>query len=642
MPLIVVRNHTGHLVQADPTQFNFEKIANGESRVIELSPNIPLISAKRSFEIIGTLEAGFDNSSITHPRFIPDELARELFENACHFSESLCKATLLHVLELVTDSVRQITRADCASLHFPLDVNTQHFAYNVWLGPPFSRELQPRKGGLGEEAIKSGEPKAILYGKKTCKKFNKAVHSAGINSYAAFPLIFRGQQRPDDVMHPSDAFDTPLTGVLNIAFKQHRRFSKGELDSLQPFITLALDAIRNVTYHVQTLNMARQLASLHDIAKLFAGETDTQHLLWSIAGFTKNILAADTAIIYMYNPVSCRFDSRPVTAGRRQNPNSGPSSWNGTYMLPPQLAEQNQSVYARSREQLIKLYGGNDQQDTLTNFLKEEGIESAFSVLLRIGEEVIGILFVNYRHNRNFSKYEKSFIETLASTAAIAIWNRRLEVAVPQIRAKAIQEVCGIVLHEFQPKIGVLELQANKEIENYKFSDIKRQVDSLKQVINAIKGVYEAAAKLPEYRKFDLTQLIRDVVEEAGAGDGLLISLVGLAPLLVEADPNLLRLVIYNGLRNAIEAVSELPNHVDSRRIIINWGSSGDEIWLTILDNGPGLRIGAPFKLGISTKGGHSGIGLSTARLAIASMGGRIQLKPGKDGGTHFEICWQR
>jgi GAF domain-containing protein len=500
--------------------------------------------------------------------------------------------------------------------------------------------LGRRRGGLGEQAIEAGKPIFIHYGKRTSKKFNPAVYDAGIKSYAAFPLIFRGRKLPLEITNLSSQSDDPLTGVLYIAFKQPRRFTKGETNSLKLFISLAIDAIRNVTYHAQALHSSRQLAHLDDIARLFAGEADPQHLLHSIAGHTQNILAADLVMIYVYDAGEHRFLSIPATAGKRQNPISGPGGLGSNYTPPLRLVTERESIYAQSPEQTIALYSDKEHQDMVIRFVEEEEIQSVAAVLLRLGEEVIGGLFVNYRHIHAFSSYERRFIETLASTAAIALWNRRLEITAPQIRAKAIKEICGALLHEFAPRIGALELHATEEVPNYKTSSVKVRLDRCKGPISAIRGLRRAAEGMPTRGVFDLVELVRDIVDEEAQGKGLDISLRGSAPMLTQADRGLLELAICNGLRNAIEAVSDLPKDGRRREVIIDWGVTGNMIWLRIIDNGMGLHTKTPFKLGTSTKKGHSGFGLVTAQLAMASMGGDTRLTPGEDGGALFEIRW--
>jgi sensor histidine kinase regulating citrate/malate metabolism len=121
---------------------------------------------------------------------------------------------------------------------------------------------------------------------------------------------------------------------------------------------------------------------------------------------------------------------------------------------------------------------------------------------------------------------------------------------------------------------------------------------------------------------------------------------VGPQNLVVECDPALLHFSISNGLKNAIEAVQSVkvraPDEAGEPRILISWDQTQTECWITIKDQGPGLSGSATeiVKAGRSTKAGHIGMGLTIAQQAIETMGGALELEPGKEAGTRFEVRW--
>ena len=156
-----------------------------------------------------------------------------------------------------------------------------------------------------------------------------------------------------------------------------------------------------------------------------------------------------------------------------------------------------------------------------------------------------------------------------------------------QIHAKAVEEVTGTILHEFQPIIGVLKLRAVEEVRNYETSGVKIQLDRLDRLVTAIEGLKRAAAA-PKRREFDLAGLVHEIADEEAEGKDVEISLIGPGPLLTEADPDLLQLVVSNGLRNAIDAVLTLPKNARDHAIIMNWDATDIETWLVIIDKGPG------------------------------------------------------
>ncbi len=113
--------------------------------------------------------------------------------------------------------------------------------------------------------------------------------------------------------------------------------------------------------------------------------------------------------------------------------------------------------------------------------------------------------------------------------------------------------------------------------------------------------------------------------------------------MLVTSDRALLRLAVSNGIRNAVEAVTGAPGD-EPHPIIVAWGATDVDYWVTVLDRGPGV-VGpaeSAFGIGKTTKKGHSGFGLTIARQAIETLGGMCTLQPVTEGGARFELRWER
>src|SRR5207237_5067530 len=103
--------------------------------------------------------------------------------------------------------------------------------------------------------------------------------------------------------------------------------------------------------------------------------------------------------------------------------------------------------------------------------------------------------------------------------------------------------------------------------------------------------------------EFDLAQLLADIVEDETVGKKSLVSLHGPSPMLIISDARLLQLAVCNGLRNAIEAVVE-GGSSELDAIIITWGATDVDYWITVIDHGPGLAgpVESAFEIGKSTK----------------------------------------
>jgi signal transduction histidine kinase len=108
----------------------------------------------------------------------------------------------------------------------------------------------------------------------------------------------------------------------------------------------------------------------------------------------------------------------------------------------------------------------------------------------------------------------------------------------------------------------------------------------------------------------------------------------------VVADSIQIEQVVLNLLRNATEAMSEVP--VDSRRLRIDVGSEDpDHVSVAIHDSGPGIasddhdKIATPF---FSTKSDGMGLGLVISRTIVEDHGGRLVHRSNPEGGATFHF----
>lgn len=212
-----------------------------------------------------------------------------------------------------------------------------------------------------------------------------------------------------------------------------------------------------------------------------------------------------------------------------------------------------------------------------------------------------------------------------------------------QVHAKAVEEVTRTLLHEIEAIAGTIALAASREVPDYAQSATKAQIDRLEKQLEGITRL-KAAAAAPKIVQFSLGSWVKELVAEEAGETGFSISLVGPENLVVEGDPKLLRLAVCNGLKNAIEAVQERPIDLDdgASRIIVSWEATDVECWVAIKDDGPGLTAAATdaLPIGRTTKIGHGGMGLMTAKQAMDSHGGSVSLSPGAQAGALFEVRW--
>lgn len=211
------------------------------------------------------------------------------------------------------------------------------------------------------------------------------------------------------------------------------------------------------------------------------------------------------------------------------------------------------------------------------------------------------------------------------------------------VRSRAVKFIAGQLLHELSGPIGLLALAASQEVPDYPQSRTRKRMDALQRIFEAVEFLQTAATE-PKPAQFDLSEVITEVASAERGKDGIEISFEGPKPLLVNTDKRLFEMALCNGVRNALEAVAGMEGHATTHPIIVTWGETDVDYWVSVLDAGPGLPQGSAncFDFGNTGKSGHAGFGLAIARQAMQSIGGTCELSPGAKGGARFDLRWGR
>ena len=187
--------------------------------------------------------------------------------------------------------------------------------------------------------------------------------------------------------------------------------------------------------------------------------------------------------------------------------------------------------------------------------------------------------------------------------------------------AEAVEWVTGALLHEIEPRIGLIHQAAQQEIQDFERSNVRKQLRRLDSTVEGIQELRRAASGR-HVREFDLATLIEEICEDVATND-VGISLQGKRPFPLVSDPSLIRLAVTNGIRNAIEAVLASTAPREPYPVVVAWGSTEVEHWVSMRDQGLGL-VGAAetaFGIGRTSKKGHSGFGLAIVRRAMEQKG---------------------
>lgn len=159
--------------------------------------------------------------------------------------------------------------------------------------------------------------------------------------------------------------------------------------------------------------------------------------------------------------------------------------------------------------------------------------------------------------------------------------------------------------------------------------------------IERITGELLALAKpvCTDWQRCDIDALLRHVVlvmEPQAAKQRVHIMLPEPdCEIRIDADPDQIKQVLINVVKNAIEAMP------DGGRVEIGTSICGDELEITVQDEGAGLtkeqlaRVGKPY---YTTKEGGSGLGLMMCRSIAERHRGRLTLESAPGCGTRVQL----
>lgn len=210
------------------------------------------------------------------------------------------------------------------------------------------------------------------------------------------------------------------------------------------------------------------------------------------------------------------------------------------------------------------------------------------------------------------------------------------------VRSEVVRELTDLLTHELAAIVGTLRHYANREVEAYPDSETKREIDRLDAVLKALRALGDAAQP-PQWEEVGIDRLLAGLVQdERLVHDYAAILTEGPSPHMVLADRGLVDLFVRNAVSNAVEATLEL--HGEPRPVVVAWGTDDRDHWIAIIDDGPGVTVTLEelSEVGVSTKEGHPGLGLTIAKQVATSLGGELALAAQPRGGCTCRLSWPR
>ncbi|MFL5696792.1 MAG: GAF domain-containing protein [Ktedonobacteraceae bacterium] len=207
-------------------------------------------------------------------------------------------------------------------------------------------------------------------------------------------------------------------GVVSIQHFQPNAYNQ------EDFLILQLLA-NHIALARHNIRLYNRLNLLNETGQLLTQQLDTEQALQAAVDKIQEAIRADIVVLYPYLSKEQHFALPPRIAGilLASSPKSmSPSQPDDIAVL---MLHHEKSIFARQSADLYSELGKTTHIQR-ENFALREKISSIAVVPLRVKDEPVGVLFVNFHQPQRFDASQKLFIEGLAHHAAIAIKNSQV------------------------------------------------------------------------------------------------------------------------------------------------------------------------------------------------------------------------
>ena len=210
-------------------------------------------------------------------------------------------------------------------------------------------------------------------------------------------------------------------------------------------------------------------------------------------------------------------------------------------------------------------------------------------------------------------------------------------------RLAAIGQVAASIAHDLRNPLGAAgnacyflkRYGSGEEAQLQEYLDIIHQeLGTAHSVIDSLLSM--ARAEQPAKQGVDFGDLANEVFRGIQTNDNVTCRItLAPEPFVVKVDPNQMRQVVINLVRNAIQAMG------DQGELLVEATRAPDADTIVFRDTGPGVAPGVLDKLFeplITTKAKGTGLGLTICRQIIERHGGTIEAANHDEGGAVFTI----
>jgi K+-sensing histidine kinase KdpD len=432
---------------------------------------------------------------------------------------------------------------------------------------------------------------------------------------------------------------TLITAVLAVAWRRQLR--------------VAADRLARVTTQARDVeDKERELDHLYAVSRTITSGSNLGEVLPELVGRVVDAVDARLGLVMLYSPKDQALEvMSPIWV-------AGHTVRTEEYLLPLTEHGLAQRVFVSGDPALDNHILDGELRDSLVADLDTQRVAA---VPLQIEARPIGVLMVGDKPD----EFTRDDLDTLASLAApsalvlsqMARYEEARETGAKMAEVARLKtDFVSVVSHELRTPltsiIGSLKTLARPELApthpdaRQLLQSAEKQAGRLRTLIedllvvsrldNRALPVRPETIEVPTF----LTELVRSI---PGADRRVMLDTDSDVHI-VEADPQHLRRVLTNLIENGLK-------YATGSSIEIHTRTSGDEVWISVSDHGPGIpyelheHVFDPFTqvehAETRAKGG-TGLGLSIVRGLAEAMGGRVWFEPTIGGGATFTVALPR
>lgn len=190
-----------------------------------------------------------------------------------------------------------------------------------------------------------------------------------------------------------------------------------------------IQIMRLLTHHVSlalsNLRIKNNLEKLNETGQKLTQKLDTENILQEAVDSIREATKADIVSLHRYDDINQTFKFPILYSGELFEPDFPSPDYSRPDDTATLTLQHGEPIFAQDGRSLYEKLGGNNEKRR-GNFEVREKVASTVALPLKVGEQSVGVLFINFRQPHLFSGIHQQFISGLANYAAIAIKNSRL------------------------------------------------------------------------------------------------------------------------------------------------------------------------------------------------------------------------